>query len=287
MPPDANSRGSRSFDPDGAATILALVPFGADYEAEHWKQLRDNLAAAAASLRDSDADSDDPDDETVRIVRTLDLDSPRVVSTQLHEAMRLTDFCLVDLTTARPNVVYELGVRLAVNPLHPVVVCDPDLDHPFAGQPWAAAARYQCDQLCSLLAAMRYRPYDGPIGQYGAMVQRHLTLRELEVRPNDPRRRSRSSTGSRPAESTTWRGGTRWSTTRSSPSRWTSAWPPPPTSCWSTSNGAAVILFTRVGIRSVRKPTAQAVSTCWRRGCTCTSGGETARRRTSSNGTRP
>lgn len=190
VPPDANSRGSRSFDPDGAATILALVPFGADYEAEHWKQLRDNLAAAAASLRDSDADSDDPDDETVRIVRTLDLDSPRVVSTQLHEAMRLTDFCLVDLTTARPNVVYELGVRLAVNPLHPVVVCDPDLDHPFAGQPWAAAARYQCDQLCSLLAAMRYRPYDGPIGQYGAMVQRHLTLRELEVRPNDPRRRS-------------------------------------------------------------------------------------------------
>src|SRR5580704_18179670 len=49
--------------------------------------------------------------------RTLDLNSPRLVSAQLFEAIRLTDFCLVDLTTARPNVFFELGVRLAASRL--------------------------------------------------------------------------------------------------------------------------------------------------------------------------
>ena len=46
------------------------------------------------------------------------------MSAQLFEAIRLTDFCLVDLTSARPNVLFELGVRLVANRLHPVVIVD-------------------------------------------------------------------------------------------------------------------------------------------------------------------
>lgn len=186
VPPDETERTTRSFG-GRENDILALVPFSSDYDA-HWARLEEQLGfAAVAALRREADDGDEPDaeepDAEVRILRTLDMLSPRLVSAQLYEAMRLVDFCLVDLTLTRPNVVFELGVRLAMNRLHPVVVRDRGTPHPHATQPWAQNAQAQCDQLGRLLNAVEYRLEGGPFADYTAMVERHLALRKLVLHP--------------------------------------------------------------------------------------------------------
>ena len=47
------------------------------------------------------------------IARSLELDSPRLVSHAIYAALRRWEFCVVDWTDWRPNVFFELGVRLA------------------------------------------------------------------------------------------------------------------------------------------------------------------------------
>ena len=124
VPPDPEQRQARAFDAERNPSILALVPFDPKYVRQNWKEIKDSLPATARSetmKRREGAEEVEPP----RLQRTLDLDSPRVVSAQLFEAIRLTDFCMVDVTSARPNVFFELGVRLAANRLHPVVVVDP------------------------------------------------------------------------------------------------------------------------------------------------------------------
>ncbi|MGH3912619.1 MAG: TIR domain-containing protein [Pseudonocardiaceae bacterium] len=183
VPPAGDRRGPRSFDSGSDPSILALVPFDAVYTARHWSQLEQNLPAAAVALM-----PDRPEDEhPPRLLRTLDLDSPRVISAQLFEAIRLTDFCLVDLTGVRPNVMFELGVRLAANALHPVVVHDAAFTADGDAH-WSADVAAQREQLCQLLAAIPYTPYvDDDIDPYRQMVARHLELRHLATRTNHPR----------------------------------------------------------------------------------------------------
>jgi hypothetical protein len=108
-----------------------------------------------------------------------------VISAQLFEAIRLTDFCLVDLTSARPNVLFELGVRLAVNEVHPVVVVDTSYPQPDADDPWWTVVRPQWEQLRELLQAITYRPSD--VAAFGEMVARHVELRTLLQLPDHPR----------------------------------------------------------------------------------------------------
>jgi hypothetical protein len=159
------------------------VPFDPDYTARNWSELAQNLPEAAVAMR---PDPFEDHERPPRLRRTLDLGSPRVVSVQLYEAMRLTDFCLVDLTCARPNVMFELGVRLAANALHPVVVCDATFTT--ADSNSNANVVTQRDQLCSLLAAVSYTSYaDEGIDSYEQMVARHLELRRLATRAGHPR----------------------------------------------------------------------------------------------------
>ncbi|MDQ3274937.1 MAG: toll/interleukin-1 receptor domain-containing protein [Actinomycetota bacterium] len=187
VPPEKDRRGPRPFDRGRDPSMLALVPFDEDYTRRHWSQLVQNLPAAALVIP-----SDDLEDERrqPRLLRTLDLDSPRVVSAQLYEAMRLTDFCLVDLTGCRPNVLFELGARLVTNALHPVVIHDAAFDVADAGgrTDGGADVAAQRDQLCHLLAAIPYTPYaDDGVDPYGQMVARHLELRRLATRADHPR----------------------------------------------------------------------------------------------------
>jgi hypothetical protein len=51
---------------------------------------------------------------------TLDSRSPQLVNQRLYSAIRETELCVVDWTGWRPNVFFELGVRLAVNEIDPV-----------------------------------------------------------------------------------------------------------------------------------------------------------------------
>lgn len=48
---------------------------------------------------------------------------PAEIIETLYEAIRTTDMCVVDWSELRANVMYELGVRLAVNPLGAVHIC--------------------------------------------------------------------------------------------------------------------------------------------------------------------
>src|SRR6266704_1731361 len=123
LSPDPDQRQTRAFDAGRNPSILALVPFDPEYVRRNWERIRDNLPPTARSeirIRREGAEEIQPP----RLERTLDLDSPRVISAQLFEAIRLTDFCLVDVTSARPNVLFELGVRLVANRLDPVVIVD-------------------------------------------------------------------------------------------------------------------------------------------------------------------
>jgi hypothetical protein len=184
VPPEPSRRLIRAFDSGPDPSILALVPFEPGYVQRNWAKLRDNLVGSA---RAEILDRSDGRDEGIKpaVLRTLDLDSPRVVSAQLFEAIRLTDFCLVDLTTARPNVLFELGVRLAANPLHPVVVLDDTYPAPAAEHAWPAQVKGQLDQLGRLLVAVEYSPTK--IKAFSQMVARHLELRRLLEEPEHPR----------------------------------------------------------------------------------------------------
>jgi hypothetical protein len=57
-----------------------------------------------------------------RIVTTLDSDSPQLVQQRLYAAIRRTHLCVCDFTGWRPNVFFELGVRLAVSETDPICI---------------------------------------------------------------------------------------------------------------------------------------------------------------------
>jgi hypothetical protein len=189
VPPDPEQRQARAFDARRNPSILALVPFDPDYVKRNWKQIEEDLPEKAW---DTTTNLHPEMDEVQRpkLARTLDLDSPRVVSAQLFEAIRLTDFCLVDLTGARPNVLFELGVRLAANRLHPVVVEDQTYrqdvygtaDHS-AEAGWLKNVNGQLEKLRLLLQPVEYAP--GREGVFTQMVERHLEFRRLLHKPED------------------------------------------------------------------------------------------------------
>ncbi len=56
--------------------------------------------------------------------RMLDLRSPRLVGQALYEQIRWATLCLVDWTGWRPNVFFELGVRLACAERDPLCLID-------------------------------------------------------------------------------------------------------------------------------------------------------------------
>ena len=187
--PDQEQRQTRAFDAERNPSILALVPFDPAYVRRNWNRIKSNLPATA---QDKTIKLRREADEVARpaLLRTLDLDSPRVVSAQLFEAIRLTDFCLVDVTTARPNVFFELGVRLAANRLHPVIIVDPGYPAPVgeAEIMWFQSVRDQLTMFQRLLQPVPYAPTDLPA--FTHMVDRHLEFRRRLRQPDDPRAES-------------------------------------------------------------------------------------------------
>lgn len=167
MSPEASR--SRPFDDAVNPTMLALVPFNAGYSAANWRRLQERLPDAARTRTETDV--------RPALLRTLDMGSPRIVSPRLYEALRTIDFCLVDLTHARPSVLFELGVRLTVNSLHPVVIVD-DAQKKDESEP--SETDRQRDQLAALLQAVHYRSdtEDRMPDPYDQMVARHLRLRD-------------------------------------------------------------------------------------------------------------
>lgn len=60
--------------------------------------------------------------EGTKVVTTLDSSSPQLVGQRLYAAVRRAQICIADWTGWRPNVFFEIGVRMAVNPIDPVFI---------------------------------------------------------------------------------------------------------------------------------------------------------------------
>ncbi len=113
------------LDPDGqipkpkdyTEQVLILCPFGKEYRENNWQ--RHIKRYLGLEIQDSANLQGEPD-----LIRTLDMKSPRIVSQTLYETIRLTDMCVVDWTGWRPNVFFELGVRLAANKTGPVCIIE-------------------------------------------------------------------------------------------------------------------------------------------------------------------
>ena len=112
LPPEREQRIPKEHNEQ----VLVLCPFSRGYTDNNWKAyLKPQLEVYLPKT---------PKGDPPRIVRTLDMKSPRLVSQSLYEAMRLTQMCIVDWTEWRPNVFFELGVRLAAIDIDPVCVIE-------------------------------------------------------------------------------------------------------------------------------------------------------------------
>jgi Trypsin-like peptidase domain len=92
--------------------VLVLCPFESDYNEQIWEQrLRPALKHRWELLRQGqEARRDD-----LGVARSLELNSPRLVTHALYEYIRRAQACVVDLTHWSENVLFELGVRLAAS----------------------------------------------------------------------------------------------------------------------------------------------------------------------------
>lgn len=95
------------YRPVGPATaVLFLSSFDAEYRRLRGSWLRSRVGTAA-------------DGKPIYIIESA---SPERTSSKLYGAIRRTQFCMVDWTGRRPNVFFELGVRLATTSQPPVSV---------------------------------------------------------------------------------------------------------------------------------------------------------------------
>lgn len=100
----------RTAAPDGHTEVFVLCPFSESYTKEYWHKLQSVLEGIVVQKR------------TLRLRRVIDYASPLLVGERLYELTRSVILCLVDWTAWRPNVFFELGVRLAVQSVPPVCI---------------------------------------------------------------------------------------------------------------------------------------------------------------------
>jgi hypothetical protein len=97
---------------DDAGNVLVLCPFGPEYSEFYRQKLRSIIRGNTRNKTP---------------LRMLDLRSPRLVGQALYEQIRWSSRCIVDWTGWRPNVFFELGVRLACSDQDPLcLIEDPE-----------------------------------------------------------------------------------------------------------------------------------------------------------------
>lgn len=84
-------------------TILMLCSFHEKYD-DHWNYVFDEVRRSATLKVDI---------SLKKPISMVDISSPRLVGQALYERIRWSPACVVDWTHWRPNVFFELGVRLA------------------------------------------------------------------------------------------------------------------------------------------------------------------------------
>jgi Caspase domain len=176
--PDENSRQSlRYFE-----QCLVLCSYSNDYKDNLWPNISTNLGYAIKNEKENDATvpqefrKNEP-----RVIRSLDMSSPRLVSLALFDAIRRTEFCVVDFTEWRPSVLFELGVRLASTDLDPVCIIESqaeDAPSAHANQTPKAAQGRSFLKLFPVCEYLRDDTSEDPVAPYLKMLLAHMHVRE-------------------------------------------------------------------------------------------------------------
>lgn len=141
--------------------VLALCPFNKPYTDSNWERyLRPELTGKLKKRLAANKVNAD----SLRLVRLLDLATPRLVAQTLFESIRLTDMCIVDWTGLRANVMYEAGVRLATNPLGAVHIIEQS-DSAIPPEHKASTA-----EMIAFFKPIRYRCSAGGTEAYEKMI---------------------------------------------------------------------------------------------------------------------
>lgn len=92
------------------------------------------------------------------IVTTLDTRSPQLIEQRLYAAIRRTQLCIADWTGWRPNVFFEIGVRLAVSKNDPLfILCtDPPTGWEKKKSKWIEKHDPSADALEEFFAPIRF-----------------------------------------------------------------------------------------------------------------------------------
>jgi Caspase domain len=156
-------------------SVLVLCPFSETYSTRNWSEVRRILPGAIQrrARRDDGGRAAFPEPA---VERTLDMGSPEVVSTNLFRAMRLNDLCICDLTEWRPNVLFELGLRLAANPLHPVCIIDSTAEPTNDEKARGLSGLRQTGDLQRIFEFVHYEPRQREF--YYGMVDLHVRMRD-------------------------------------------------------------------------------------------------------------
>jgi hypothetical protein len=115
--------GYRELDP---YNVLVLCSYGEKYQRVNWQRLRNELQIL---LDGNIAGSPEVQLKDPKVARILDLMSPRLVSLSIYESIRRVVLCIVDWTEWRPNVFFELGVRLAIADPERSTICIIEANH--------------------------------------------------------------------------------------------------------------------------------------------------------------
>lgn len=122
-------------------SLLVLCPFSESY-AKYWRY------PLSVVVRENTGDKDP--------LRMLDMKSPRLVGQALYEQLRWSSWCLVDCTSWRPNVFFELGVRLACSKRDPMCIIQRSDTARSTWNKTAGPWRKQYDLLVKLLDPVVY-----------------------------------------------------------------------------------------------------------------------------------
>ena len=127
-----------------AKSLLVLCPFSRDYSEFHRMKLLPIIRGHTGNMTP---------------LRMLDLRSPRLVGQALYEQIRWSSRCLVDWTGWRPNVFFELGVRLACSEHDPLCIIQRSgaMEGIDQAGPQSSELR-QRDLLRELLCPVEYNP---------------------------------------------------------------------------------------------------------------------------------
>ena len=107
-------------DKEGA---LVLCSFNKGYRQQNWENhLFEGLVDEYDRLNQRSGGRNK--EGHLGIARSLEIDSPRLVSKVIYEYIRRVQTCIVDLTMLSPNVFFELGIRLACSDKRTVCIIE-------------------------------------------------------------------------------------------------------------------------------------------------------------------